>query len=59
MMNKASIALCALLAFSGLFYIGCRSGKSYDEVNAYMQSEDYKAQEAAHFAKLARMEAAR
>lgn len=28
-------------------------------LKAYMQSEDYKAQEAAHFAKLARMEAAR
>ena len=59
MMKKTISAICALLAFSGLFYIGCHSGKSYDEVKAYMQSEDYKAQEAAHFAKLARMEAAR
>lgn len=28
----------------GVFYCGMNCGKSYEEVKAYMQSEDYKAQ---------------
>ena len=58
MMKKTISAICAFFAFTALAYIGMNIGPSYAEVEAFMESPEYKRQEAAHFARLARMEAA-
>lgn len=52
-------AIAAAVFFSICFTIGCNIGPDYPEVKAFMESPEYKRQEAAHFAKLARWEAAR
>lgn len=59
MMKKTISAICAFFAFASLAYIGMNIGPDYADMKAYMESPDYKAQEAAHFAKLARVKAAR
>lgn len=49
----------AIFIFIGIvvcFYIGCNIGPNADDVHAYMQSEEYKAQERAHFERLTKWE---
>lgn len=59
MKKNAISAICAFLAFAAVATIGMNIGPDLSDVKAYKESAEYKAQEAAHFAKLARMEAAR
>lgn len=49
-------AIFIVIGFMVCFYIGCNIGPSYEETKAYMQSEEYKAQERAHFERLAKWE---
>lgn len=48
MINRFSLVMVGIIAFSFCFFIGMNCGPSYEEVNRFMQSDVYKAQKAAH-----------
>lgn len=49
-------AIFIIIGFMVCFYIGCNIGVDVEDVKAYTQTEAYKAQERAHFERIAKWE---